>query len=362
MKVLPAADQTEIKPFYLDSQTALFLEAHPEAALVCAWSSDSKFLATGSADGTVVVWRLEELENRICVVHHSATILRPGGDDPESPPDITALAWNSTKGILAVGTFSGLVVLYENGGEIARSPAFSGPVINLSFNPKGEQWLLIGVGDGTVSILGREKTEATWKLDAGELASAVWLDSTKALFAVGKSVYLMELGHDPVKIFEAHASITAIGVHPQQELFHVADSGGLVTVHLKGGNLIHSCQIHRSGVCSVSWAEIPDLYVAGGFEGTVKLVHCNEGEPPVTLEGGHTAAVYAIGFDPIGRYIASGDTESVSIWDVASHKLIISYRSVKYAVISLQWSPNGRFLTICLQSGQVALIDFEQIC
>jgi uncharacterized protein with WD repeat len=72
--------------------------------------------------------------------------------------------------------------------------------------------------------------------------------------------------------------------------------------------------------------------------------------------------VYGVAFDPVGRYIASADVETVNIWKIPENKLAISYRLVQCPVVVIKWSPSGRFLTVALQSGQVALIDFEQIC
>lgn len=101
------------------------------------------------------------------------------------------------------------------------------------------------------------------------------------------------------------------------------------------------------------------MYATGGLDGLVKIVADGQ---PVTLDGGHQSAVYRVAFDPVGRYVASADVGTVNIWKIPENKLAISYRLVQCPVVAIKWSPNGRFLTVALQSGQVALIDFEQIC
>jgi WD40 repeat protein len=296
------------------------------------------------------------------VIHHAATIVHPGGSDPETPADITALAW-SKDSVLAVGTFSGIVALYLDGKEIAKSPAFSAPVVSLAFSFGDPALLLVGVADGNVSVLGKEKTEAKWTLEGGDLLEAVWIDDSRIVAAVGKNAYILEVSKtDTVKLPEAHGNVTGVSVHSKQGNFYVADSAGWVSIYDKTGRLLRSGQVHRSGICSICWAEMPDVYACGGAEGWVKMVRSAEVESIVALDGGHWDTVHYISFDPIGRYIASTDGENISIWDVSAQKLAISYRSVKCPVVTLQWSPNGRFLGICLMQGQVALIDFEQIC
>jgi WD40 repeat protein len=130
----------------------------------------------------------------------------------------------------------------------------------------------------------------------------------------------------------------------------------------RAGTLVHALQLHRGGVCAVSFAQIPNVYTTGGLDGIVRIVNTADPGQPVSLDAGHRAAVFAVSFDPIGRFVASADLEVVNIWKIPEHRLVICYRLVQSPAIGLQWSPSGRFLTVWLHSGKVALIDFEQIC
>jgi WD40 repeat protein len=277
--------------------------------LVAAWSATSEFLATGSADGTVIVWRFELLEKRICVVHHSATILRPSGDSPSVPSDITALAW-SADNVLAVGTYSGTLCLYRDGAEVARHASFTAPIVVLDYSPSGA-FLLVGALNGAVRFLTRSDS-VNLKLN-GELTSGACLDENRAAVSCANVVYSLCVGKKPVKVVAAHGDITQLAVQQKTGLFAACDLAGTVYVFDKTGATVHTLHLHRSAVCALSFAQMPTVYATGGVDGIVRVVNAAEGGQPAVLEGGHALPVLAASFDPIGRYVASADVDIVNI-------------------------------------------------
>jgi WD40 repeat protein len=345
-------DGADTRTCYLDSQTSLILEALRGPAFVAAWSSGGDFLATGGSGGSVVVWRLEVLDpdRQICVVHHSATILRP----TNAQDDVTALVWSS-HGVLAVGTFAGALCLYKEGAEVARNESFQSPIVVLEFSKRDV--LLVGCANGLVAFVSRDDA-VKWKLD-GSLTCGCWIDDARAVVGCENLVVSLQIAKDPVTVLTGHGDVTDVVMQQLNGLWAVADLAGTVSVFERTGNPRKPVQMHRAGVSAIAWSEVSNVYATGGLDGLVKIV--TEG-PPVTLEGGHQSAVYALAFDPVGRYLASADVETVNIWKIPENKLAISYRLVQCPVVGMKWSPNGRFLTVTLQSGQVSLIDFEQIC
>ena len=359
-KVLPTSDQTEIRPFYLDPQTALFLEGHTEAALVCAWSPNSQFLATGGADGDVIVWRLERLENGLCVIHGEASVVRPAGDDSQKP-DVTALVWHPKETVLAAGTVGGSIVVYKDGQEQGRAVNSEAPIVSLVFSEDGQMLLAAGV-DGTVALFDSDmKQLCMWNVQ-GDVMKAGFFAGGRVIAAAKNTLFeLIRDNSQPNPVFQARGDIVDISINNKQGFCAVGDSSGYVALVNVSLASVQPMQLHRTSVCQIVWSSVSNSYATCGCDGVVYMVNVGEQTPSATMDG-HTGPVYAVSCDPIGRYIASATVDTLNIWSAAARRLLISFRSVARQIVDIAWSPDGRFLTVLLISGQVAIIDFEQIC
>lgn len=350
MKVLPAPDQTEIQPYYLDD-VSLILEGHTQAALVSSWSPNSEFLATGAADGTVLVWRFERCPGDICLCHHAATIIKPI-TDPSVPQDITAIAWNPVDTILAVGLYTGHIVLYKDGEEIQRYTDLTAPIIGFDYSSDGV--LLAASADGGVARI--TDSVQTYKLD-GPIVGVKWLDN-KAVVAIKNTLVVMT-DSGPAICFTSHADIVDISV--KNNLCAVGNAAGYVAILDSNFAIIQTTQLHKGSVCAVSWSDLLNTYVTGGCDGAVRVA-CTDSTRHALMEN-HAGPVYcvAVACNRIGNYLASAEANKVNIWSMDTKKLLISF-VVSVQIIDLKWSPDGRFLTVLLGNGQVSLIDFNQIC
>jgi WD40 repeat protein len=85
-------------------------------------------------------------------------------------------------------------------------------------------------------------------------------------------------------------------------------------------------------------------YLAGaGMDDAVYLWDAETADTIFVL-GGHTQAINAVAFDPSGSYLVSGsDDLSVRVWDVLSGRLIVA-RELDSPVQSLAFSPDGKYL------------------
>ena len=357
MKVL-STDQSELQTYYLNSQSSLVLEGHTRAILSSSWTRDSKYLATGSADGTVIIWAFEIVDNQTCIVSYVTTI--ENKQDPDVPVDITSLEWSSDGSTLAIGTFSGTLISFtlSDKSASATSPNDTNqPIVSLSFSPDSAK-LLAGTANGTVFILKNGIVCSEWNFN-DSLIRCAWLTDDTAVVGVGSNVLSLSEGHDPVTKFSSQGAITEIAADPRSSSFVVGDSSGLVVYFDKAGSILFNAVAHQGSVCAISCARIPDVIATGGVDGIVKVTNVRS-QKIAALED-HSSPVYAMAFDPLGRYIASAANTSLDVWRLDDNALAIAYEAMSQ-IVDVSWSPSGRMLTVFMANGETSLIDFEQIC
>lgn len=387
VKIFPTEDQTEIKPAYLNSQLALFLQAHQTPALVCSWDKTSRYLATGSAGGSILVWYFQSiaspsLPTPTCIVHHVGTI-QFNNDNAEESNDITSLAWSNPINenepvILASGNFSGHIKFYDTKfSEVNSISSHNSPIVDMHFNSDGTKLLSTG-SQGTITVvsLDRENYSTTllgnWDTKQ-EIANSVWCSkdpsNTSFLVASGSYVYKGSIDDTSLtQIFTSSSSIMQLITNSSHDMFVIGDTNGSINVFKSDVNTnIYSNILHLGCICYISCSTLPFNFATGGADGLVKCVKLeydkenNKFSNEVIEFKGHTSSVYAIAYDPLDRYIASAAKETINIWSFNGNSLIITYIAT-CPVITLSWSHDGRFLVVGLASGEVAVIDFEQLC
>ena len=362
LRILPGEDQTEPLEFYLSSQSSLFLEGHFLSALFSAWNHESNLLATCSADGTVCVWNFVVNENGDAVVLDDPSVFKPVTDD-STPADVTCLAWSPVDNILAVGTFSGIICLYKDGNEILRISDQTSPIVSLSFTPNGSAFAA-GASDGTVIISSLSKVEVTKKTE-NDLMDVKYLSDSILLVASGLNVYKIVNNSDPVSIYAGKNSISQLVTSNNRDFVLCGDSIGNVILFDKDLNVIKNEKIHQACCTAVTWnstdEESPkDTYTTCGSDGSIEI-NSVDGKTKISYKD-NPYCIHVIAIDPKNRYfVTSASNDIISLYSVKENKLLLTFASIE-SINHMSWSPDGRFLAICMNNGQVSVIDFEQIC
>lgn len=356
IKVFKSPDQQDNGHIILSDQSSLILYGHISPVICIAWSPQENFLATGSCDGTVVIWEMKNHDSGECEVFDNPSVYLPD-QSLEKMCDITCISWNQTGNMLAVGNHNGLVsIIVDN--QVITITSLQSPVVSMSFN--NNDLLICGSLKGNIVIATKDSIIRSFKSFGGDVIDIAWISDKSAVYASGSMVYSIDADSDEQKsLFQTQNSITQMCLDISQETIAVIENTGSVTLFSLNGNKRVEPISHKPILC-ITWSSIPQSYAVGISDGKIALCILSELTPIIIDE--HFKAPFLIVFDPLGRYFASAGFDGVVIiYSISQNSVITSYIS-NIPILDMSWSPDGRILCLALESGAVSLIDFELLC
>lgn len=318
-----------------------------------AFSPDSRWLASGSADNTVKLWdvatggELRTLASRAFWV--KSVTFSPDGR------------------LLASGGMDGSINLWDVAtGQVVRTlTGHSGPVVSLAFSRDG-QWLASGSNDKTIKVwdtaTGGEPRTLTghlgWVTTVAFSPDGRWLasgsnDRTVKLWDVAKGRERYTLtGHSDI--------VNAVAFSPDGSWLASGGSDTKVKVwKVAKGRERFTLTGHSSKVLALSFSPDGRQLIAGGGNKAVKIWETSTGHEVRTLASKNSLdLVETVAFSPDGRWLASGPgDETIELWDVAvggDKRPLTSHSS---PVESVAFSHDGRWLASGSKDKTVKLWD-----
>jgi len=363
-------------------------QAHTAAVQALAFNPDAQTLATGSWDGTIKLWNLENgallwMGQHTGSIHRLAftpdgRTLASGGDDAAirlwdahtgkhlqtltcQSSAVYALTWSPDGGLLAGCSFDGSIHLWEVQGAQVVHPGtvtrlltgHSGPVWSVAFAPDGRT-LASGSFDRTVKLWDVERLElremlaghtapvnaVAWSPDGTLLASGS-RDQTIWLWDVERGSYRTALhGHTAV--------VQALAFTPDgRSLLSGSEDGTLRVWDVERGQCTRVIQGYAITLYDVAWSPDGTRLASAGSDTLVAIWECDGRTQPRLLRG-HSWMAYGIAWSSDGRWLASsGLDNAVQVWDATTEAGVQTLRGpnhVDTSFFGIEWSPDGRFL------------------
>ena len=262
------------------------------SALSMAWSNDGQ-LASGSMDGSVIIWDIPSGQPVHTLTGHSGTV--------------SSVAW-SNDGRLASASEDGTIIIWD----IA-----SGKPLHTIFH--------------TVSGRFRAVNSVAWSYD-GQLASASDNGSI-VVWDTASGQRLQTLSGHSGNVFSVAWSYDG-------RLASGSIDDSIIIWDLASGQPLQTLSGHSGNVRSVAWSNDGQL-ASGSFDGSVIIWDLTSGQPLQTLSG-HSGNVRSVAWSNDGQLASGSFDGSVIIWDLASGQPLQTLSGYLGLVSNVAWSNDGK--------------------
>ena len=359
--VLPPKPEKPTQPtndspsLQLDESNSIMLVEHTNDVMCCAWSMDSRFLATGSSDNSAIIWDMGN--PRSVRLQHGAT-------EHGAQHQVSSLDWSPTANILVTGCSDGSCHIWDStGAELHSISDAKGAIHVVRFDPSGRSFVA-GDADSMVVIRTVDgNVVRSEDLKHGPVLDASWRSETA--FAVScddgtVAVFDMEVdGGAPVALTGHTGTVNGVAWSKSGEI--LASCGDDKTIRLWQGEEVKVLQGHSNGVYAVRWS-VNDVLASSAFDNTVRLWDPQSGECLCVLSG-HTKSIYALCFFPDGSIVASGSMDqTIKFWKVPTEEKTTSDGQLlctcvgSQSIFDLQVDKDGNYVVACFEGGNVFVV------
>ena len=314
---------------YENLTTGRQLFGHTDPVPSVAWSADGR-LASGSQDGSVIIWDLKTGQPAQTLKGHTY--------------GVTSVAW-SADGRLASGSEDDSVIVWDlqTGQPAQILKGHTNWVTSVAWSADGR--LASGSYDGTVITWDLQAgqpaqvlkghsftvTSVAWSAD-GRLASGAWDDTI--------IIWDIQTGQ-PAQVLKGHIDrVDSVSWSTDGRLASGSDDNTVIIWNLRAGQPAQTLKGHTGGVLSVAWSADGRL-ASGSDDNTVIVWDLQTGQPAQVLRG-NTDWVTSVAWSADGHLASGSQDGNVIIWNLQNAQPAQVLKRNSFAVNSVAWSADGR--------------------
>ena len=321
-----------------------------------AWHPNGEILAAGTMSGDIRLWQGADHQPAGTLVGHVRPVYR--------------IAFTPDGRTLVSGGEDGLIHLWDvaRGESIRVLTEQQSPIWDIDVDTGGTR-VAAGSADGRVCIWdlhtnvapGQDVPRHTLKMN--DWVRAVAFDPSGTLIAAGDDTGIVRIWRLPsaelVCELTGHSGgVWSIAFSRDGSILATCSLDGTIRLwDLRRQTLLHTLSEHGAWVRSVAFHPTADLLASGGSDQMVRLWDVKSGELHRTLPG-HGSRVWAVAFHPSGRLLASsGPDQTVRIWDVPSGRLHHTLYGRTARIWAVAFSPDGTVVASGGEDDKVRLWD-----
>lgn len=360
--------QQQLRTAILQSHVRVTLVGDDGSVSGVAWSRDGKRVATSEAggDNSVRIWNTGDN-----IDSPSKTTGTPFGPPGLNKSLVNCIAWSSAGADrLASGSRDGSVVVWDgnSGKELFALPDTEKrpPVLSVAWSPDGNRLAIAGVGGlAEVWDMSGNQPKLLFALTdgdvAGSIVTSIAYSQDGKFLATGKkgADHVTLSGSHPAELWNAsdgklirkleakdHSGdvlAVAWGPEPDAELVTGLSDDTAIIWNTKTGQPILTLAGHIDDVNAVAFSPNGRRVATASWDNTAKVWDSGDGALLLTLMG-HRSDVNSLAFSPDGRYLATASKDQTAkIWNVDTSSQN-NFPPLKYPVESVAFSRDGSLL------------------
>jgi WD40 repeat protein len=347
--VTPGADSRLV-----DSGTGETARTFPqgEVAFTAAYSPDGRYVAGVGAEG--IAKTIDAATGRELAVIEGVA------------PPVTALAISADGGLVALGSMTGEVAVWDVAARRARFSTWSssGLITRVVFTPD-ESGLVLGHVDGSVSTIEIATGRATPLARRHQqfVRGIAFTSDGETLVTAGADGLVMlwdaRTGREIGPLDRSPRGALAVVAIPGGSLVALGRVSGLVEIwDVATRSRVDTLPGHTDAAIALAISPDGRVLVSGSTDQSVKFWNLEARRARVDTLAGHEQPVYSVAFSPDGRLLASGSFDAtIGIWEVDTGRRIATLAGHTDRIRSVAFSSDGTRLASGADDDSVRVWD-----
>ena len=325
----------EVKVYSADGTEKFTLSGHKDEVGAVEFSSDGRFIATGSWDNNLILWNASD------------------GSQIKSLPtlagEIYAVAFSPRNKFIAFGgTEKTLWVVKSDDLTLSSAGRFEleNTVRSIDWAPDGKK-ILVSDSSGKIYLIARGGIEKVFNFHSEPTVAVRFLsDGTRFVSAsYDKKFALWSVFSDkPLNVYEHWDAFFSLDVSNDGTLAAASVRDGSIKLINLVTRQVDDLRDHVGSVYSVRFLPMGNSLVSVGEDRFVKVWRTDFTKEMQRLRG-HTTYIPSLAYSPDEKFLASSSWDfTIKLWNISTEQFVSSFGIDGTVAYSLAFSPDGQFL------------------